>query len=94
MHVILQEFSVQHYVLVPGFHSFSYVSISNRDMPISKLEQMFEAETLSDREMFEVAMDSSTQEPALRRLKGSAVSKKRKEIKVRIWLQHTTPVIM
>ena len=51
-------------------------------MPISKLEKMFEAETLAEREQFATGSDSSMQEPALRRLKGNVAHKRREGIKV------------
>ena len=40
-------------------------------MPISKLEKLFEAETLSERDTYDIGSDDSTQGPALARIRGS-----------------------
>jgi len=52
---------------------------SNRDIPISKLEKLFEAETLSERDSYDVGSDDSTQAPALERLRGSMKIKRESE---------------
>ena len=55
---------------------------SNRTVPVSKLEVLFEAETLAERDKFDEGTDVSTQAPALRRL-GGKILKKRHSEKVR-----------
>ena len=58
-------------------HIFSLFSLcSNREFTISKLEQLYEAETLSERDSFDIGADESTQEPAIKRLRQS-IKKKR-----------------
>ena len=49
---------------------------SDLETPISKLEALFEGETLTDRENFDEGVDVSTQRPALRRLRGSLFQKR------------------
>ena len=51
-------------------------------MSMSKLEELFEAETLSERDTFDEGTDKSTQAPALRRLRGSMLMR-RESVKVR-----------
>ncbi len=43
---------------------------------MSKLEALFEGETLVERDNFDEGVDVSTQRPALRRLRGSLLQKR------------------
>lgn len=52
---------------------------SNRSIPVSKLEVMFEAETLVERDKFDEGTDVSTQAPALQRLGGKILRKRHSE---------------
>ena len=52
---------------------------SNRSIPVSKLEVLFEAETLAERDKFDEGTDVSTQAPALRRLGGKILKKRHSE---------------
>ena len=45
-------------------------------MPISKLEKLLEAETLSERDSYDVGSDDSTQGPAIKRIRGSRNSRR------------------
>ena len=51
-------------------------------MPISKLEKLLEAETLSERDSYDVGSDDSTQGPAIKRIRGSRKTR-RESVKVR-----------
>ena len=62
-------------------HAYTHINHSNRDMPISKLEKLFEAETLSERDSYDIGSDDSTQAPALARIRGSRKSR-RESVKV------------
>ena len=54
---------------------------SNRSVPVSKLEVLFEAETLAEKDKFDEGTDVSFQAPALHRL-GGKILKKRHSKKV------------
>ena len=52
---------------------------SNRSVPVSKLEVLFEAETLAEKDKFDEGTDVSTQAPALHRLGGKILKKRHSE---------------
>ena len=70
-----------HHTLTIHTHAYTHINLSNRDMPISKLEKLFEAETLSERDSYDIGSDDSTQAPALARIRGSRKSR-RESVKV------------
>ena len=52
---------------------------SNRTVSMSKLEVLFEAETLAEKDKFDEGTDVSTQAPALHRLGGKILRKRHSE---------------